>query len=254
VKQRGAVLAIDEGTTGVTCLVIGHDGRVLSRGYREIAQHYPRPGWVEHDADEIFASTLEAAREALDRGGVAVEAVGITNQRETVVLWDRETGRPVHRAIVWQDRRTAARCAELAPHAERVRERTGLVIDPYFSGTKIEWLLREGGIGNRQPGALAVGTIDSWLIWRLTNGAVHATDHTNASRTMLYDIDRRGWSDEMCELLHVPRELLPEVRAISASTCRSAASRAINRRRSLARVAGRPAAPKTPMAPAPFSC
>jgi len=204
-----AVLAIDEGTTGVTCLVIGADGRVLARAYREIAQHYPRPGWVEHDADEIFARTTEAARDALDSAGVPVAALGITNQRETIVLWDRDTGRPLHRAIVWQDRRTAPRCAQLADEAERVRRLTGLVMDPYFSGTKLEWLLQHV---DARGARLAAGTIDAWLIWRLTDGRVHATDHTNASRTMLYDIDARRWSPELCEMLHVPPEMLPEVR------------------------------------------
>jgi glycerol kinase len=216
VKRPDAVLAIDEGTTGVTCLVVGADGSILSRAYREITQHYPAPGLVEHDAEEIFARTVDAAREALSASDANVHALGITNQRETIVVWDRTSGRPVHRAIVWQDRRTAPRCAELAPEATRVRERTGLVMDPYFSATKLEWLLREGGLPAR-PGALAAGTIDSWLIWRLTDGQLHATDHSNASRTMLYDIDRHAWSDELCELFHVPGAMLPEVRASSGS-------------------------------------
>ena len=208
-SSRPAVLAIDEGTTGVTCLVVGEDSRVLGRAYREITQHFPQPGWVEHDAEEIFAKTVAAAREAMDAAAADVLAIGITNQRETIVLWDRRTGAPVHRAIVWQDRRTAKRCAELAPHAGRIRELTGLVTDPYFSGTKLEWLLQHVA-GN--PDQLLAGTIDAWLIWRLTDGQVHATDHTNASRTMLYDLGRMGWSDELCDLLHVPRALLPQVR------------------------------------------
>ena len=215
-KRPDAVLAIDEGTTGVTCLVVGADGHILSRAYREITQHYPSPGLVEHDAEEIFGRTVEAAREALNGSDATVRALGITNQRETIVVWDRASGRPVYRAIVWQDRRTAPRCAELAAEAGRVRERTGLVMDPYFSATKLEWLLRHGGIAAR-PDALAAGTIDSWLIWRLTDGAVHATDHSNASRTMLYDIDAHAWSDELCALFHVPREMLPEVRPSSGS-------------------------------------
>jgi glycerol kinase len=213
--MQDAILAIDEGTTGVTCLVIGADGRILSRAYREITQHYPAPGLVEHDAEEIFSRTVDAAREALDGCDANVRALGITNQRETIVLWNRATGKPVHRAIVWQDRRTAPRCAELASQAPHVRERTGLVMDPYFSATKLEWLLKDGGhAGDRN---LAAGTIDTWLIWRLTDGKVHATDHTNASRTMLYDIDQHAWSDELCRLFHVPRELLPDVRASSGS-------------------------------------
>jgi len=214
VKPGRAVLAIDEGTTGVTCLVVSQDGRVLARAYREITQHFPQPGWVEHDAEEILAHTVAAAREALEAAGTPVEALGITNQRETVVVWDRKTGKPLHRAIVWQDRRTAARCAELRGAADMIRARTGLVTDPYFSATKLEWLL-QGPLAKTPRDSLAVGTIDSWLIWSLTEGAVHATDHSNASRTMLYDIDRRGWSDELCALFHVPRAALPAVRASS---------------------------------------
>jgi glycerol kinase len=213
VKRQSAVLAIDEGTTGVTCLVVGSDGGVLSRAYREITQHFPKPGWVEHDAEEIFDRTIAAAREAMQGTTASVEAIGITNQRETIVVWDRKTGRPVHRAIVWQDRRTADRCAKLAPKAARIRKLTGLVTDPYFSATKLEWLLREQG--TRRDAGLAFGTIDTWLVWRLTNGAVHATDHTNASRTMLYDIDARAWSDELLELFRVPSSILPEVRESS---------------------------------------
>ncbi|MGH7663644.1 MAG: glycerol kinase GlpK [Gemmatimonadaceae bacterium] len=220
------VLAIDQGTTGSTCLVIGEDGAIAGRGYREIAQHYPRPGWVEHDADEILARTLEAAREAIARAAVTPDAIGITNQRETVVLWDRRTGKPVHRAIVWQDRRTAARCRELAGRAPDITVRTGLIVDPYFSATKLEWLLREGegeggGGGQRglaaraERGDLAAGTIDSWLIWQLTGGATHATEPTNAARTMLFDIDAMQWSEELCTLFSVPRVLLPEVRKSS---------------------------------------
>jgi glycerol kinase len=209
-----AVLAIDEGTTGVTCLVVGADGTVQSRGYREITQHFPAPGLVEHDAEEIFARTCEAARDALAGASSKVRAVGITNQRETVVLWDRSTGKPVHRAIVWQDRRTAKRCAALAPKAKWIRQRTGLVTDPYFSATKLEWLLKNRGL-RKSSAPLAAGTIDSWLIWRLTSGQVHATDHTNAARTMLYHIDERDWDPALCKLFGVPRALLPEVRASS---------------------------------------
>lgn len=206
------ILAIDQGTTGSTCLVVARDGRVLGRGYREITQHFPAPGWVEHDPHEILERTCAAAREAISQAGVVPVAAGITNQRETIVLWERATGRAVHNAIVWQDRRTAARCAELAPHAEMIADRTGLVTDPYFSASKLEWLLARPGIRERAlRGELAAGTIDSWLIWHLTGGAVHATDHTNASRTMLYDVDQRAWSDELCALFSVPRSLLPTV-------------------------------------------
>ncbi len=208
------ILAIDQGTTGSTCLVVAKDGRVLGRGYREITQHYPAPGWVEHDAHEILERTFDAAREAIAQAGVVPIAIGITNQRETVVLWDRRSGKAVHRAIVWQDRRTAERCAALAPHQDMIAARTGLVTDPYFSATKVEWLLARPGMRERAlRGELAMGTIDSWLIWHLTGGAVHATDHTNASRTMLYDLDSRDWNDELCNLFGVPRSMLPRVQA-----------------------------------------
>jgi glycerol kinase len=211
-----SILAIDQGTTGSTCLLVADDGRILGRGYREIPQHYPRPGWVEHDPRDLLNRTIEAAREAIQRARVMPDAIGITNQRETVVLWDRKTGEPIGRAIVWQDRRTAERCLELAPEAERIAQRTGLVTDPYFSGTKLEWMLREESVRRRAArGELAAGTVDTWLIWSLTRGAVHATDPTNASRTMLYDINARTWSEELCELLHVPQALLPGVRPSS---------------------------------------
>ena len=221
-----SVLAIDQGTTGTTCLVIARDGRVVGRAYREITQHYPQPGWVEHDAHEILEHTLAAAREAIaaaaQAGAEAPRCVGSTNQRETIVLWERATGRAVHRAIVWQDRRTAERCRALAPHAARIGELTGLVTDPYFSATKLEWLLAQGDHRARaEAGALCAGTIDSWLIWHLTGGAVHVTDHTNASRTMLYDIHQRSWSDELCALFGVPRPLLPQVVPSSGEVGRS---------------------------------
>jgi glycerol kinase len=207
------ILAIDQGTTGTTCLVVDEELRVRGRGYRELRQYFPRPGWVEHDPEEIWASALGAAEEALAAARVRpkdVRALGIANQRETVVLWDRASGRPVHRAIVWQDRRTAERCRELP--ADLIRARTGLVPDPYFSGTKLEWLLREA-----VPAAdgLACGTVDSWLVWRLTGGHVHVTDASNASRTLLADLDTLDWDDELLTLFGVPRGLLPDVRASS---------------------------------------
>ena len=210
------VLAIDQGTTGTTCLVIGQNGRILGRAYREITQHYPAPGWVEHDAHEILDRTVAAAREAISEAGVEPIAIGITNQRETIVVWERATGRAVHRAIVWQDRRTADRCLALAPQATMIAERTGLVTDPYFSATKLEWLLAQPGIRERaQRGELAAGTIDSWLVWHLTGGASHVTDHTNASRTMLYDLDTHAWSPELCALFSVPADMLPRIVASS---------------------------------------
>jgi glycerol kinase len=210
-----SVLAIDQGTTGSTCLVVTADGRIAGRGYREITQHFPEPGWVEHDAEEIFARTRDAAREAIAQSGIVPDAIGITNQRETIVVWDRSTGVPLGRAIVWQDRRTAARCAALAPQREAIAKATGLVTDPYFSATKLEWILRHRVSQGTSLSSLAAGTIDAWLIWKLTNGAVHATDPTNASRTMLYDIDAHAWSEQLLTLFGVPREMLPEVRPSS---------------------------------------
>jgi glycerol kinase len=217
-----AVLAIDQGTTGSTSLVIDERGHVRARAYSEFTQHYPQPGWVEHDPEEIWRVTARVAGEALVSGrreGLDVVGIGITNQRETVVVWDRATGVPVHRAIVWQDRRTAARCRELKQQGreEWVRARTGLLLDPYFSGTKLEWLLANvpGVRARAEAGELAAGTIDTWLIWKLTNGEVHATEPTNASRTLLYDIDDLAWSDELCALFGVPQALLPDVRSSS---------------------------------------
>ena len=203
------ILAIDQGTTGTTCLVVDDELQVRGRGYAEVRQHYPQPGWVEHDPEEIWRSVLDAAEQALASSGAAPTVVGITNQRETTVLWDRATGAPVHNAIVWQDRRTADRCAELP--ADLIRERTGLVPDPYFSATKLEWLLR------RHPTqGHAFGTVDSWLLWKLTDGRVHATDETNASRTLLCSLATLDWDDELLELFAVPRELLPEIRPSGA--------------------------------------
>ncbi len=203
------ILAIDQGTTGTTCLVFDDEGRVCGRAYSEFEQFFPRPGWVEHDANEIWEVTRRVAAGALADAGVEgaeLDAIGIANQRETVVAWDPRTGEPVHRALVWQDRRTAERCDELraAGHEPLVRERTGLTIDPYFSGTKIEWLLR-----NAEGAERAVfGTVDSWLLFKLTGR--HVTDYTNASRTMLFDIRKLGWDGELCELLGVDPARLPE--------------------------------------------
>ena len=209
------VVSIDAGTTGVRAFAVGRDGTPLLSAYREFPQYFPRPGWVEHDPEEIWRAvegTLTEVAEALYQ---PVVAIGITDQRETVVAWDARTGDPLHRAIVWQDRRTAEVCDDLAAegHLDLVRARTGLVLDPYFSGTKMAWLLGPGGVDGGPH--LRFGTIDSWLIHRLTGGRVHATDTTNASRTMLFDIDTLSWSDELCELLGVPLESLPEVRPSS---------------------------------------
>jgi glycerol kinase len=215
------VVAIDQGTTGTTVLVLDQRGRVAGRAYSEFTQHYPKPGWVEHDAQEIWTVTHRVLKQACRKAGVRtreLSAIGITNQRETTVVWDRRTGRPIGRAIVWQDRRTAERCAQLRPRAaELVRRKTGLVLDPYFSGTKIAWMLENvrGAADRAARGELCFGTIDSWLVWKLTGGAAHVTDPTNASRTLLYDINARAWDDELCGIIGVPKSLLPEVRPSS---------------------------------------
>jgi glycerol kinase len=195
------ILAIDQGTTGTTCLVVDEELNVMRRGYAELPQHFPRPGWVEHDAEEIWQSVLTAA----DTAGLDdVDTVAITNQRETTILWNRETGVPVAPAIVWQDRRTAERCREL--DVSLIRERTGLVPDPYFSATKLEWLLTE-----HDGDGLAFGTVDSWLVWKLTGGREHATDVTNASRTMLVALETLDWDDELLGLFGLDRALLPRI-------------------------------------------
>jgi glycerol kinase len=219
-----AVLAIDQGTTGSTCLVLDEACRILGRAYSEFTQHYPKPGWVEHDPEEIWATTLRVAQAAVDQARInepslRLETIGITNQRETVVVWDRKTGEPVHHAIVWQDRRTAARCRQLKEDGreEWIRKRTGLVLDPYFSASKVEWLLENvSGLRSRaEAGELALGTIDTWLLWKLTGGTRHVTDPTNASRTMLYNIDTLDWDDELLKLFGIPRSMLPMVRPSS---------------------------------------
>jgi len=195
------ILAIDQGTTGTTCLVVDEELNVMRRGYAELPQHFPRPGWVEHDAEEIWQSVLTAA----DAAGLDdVDTVAITNQRETTILWNRETGVPVAPAIVWQDRRTAERCREL--DVSLIRERTGLVPDPYFSATKLEWLLTE-----HEGDGLAFGTVDSWLVWKLTGGREHATDVTNASRTMLVALGTLDWDDHLLALFGIDRALLPRI-------------------------------------------
>ncbi len=213
------ILAIDQGTTSTRSLVFDRNARRVAAAQTEFAQHYPAPGRVEHDAEDIWRDTLATAREAISKSGVAardIAAIGITNQRETAVIWERATGRPIHRAIVWQDRRTADLCQQLkADGAEaEVRARTGLLIDPYFSATKIGWMLDNipGARARAEAGELAFGTIDSFLLWRLTGGKVHATDVTNASRTSLWNIRENCWDAEMCRLFDVPRALLPAVR------------------------------------------
>jgi glycerol kinase len=213
------VLALDQGTTSSRAMLFDRQLTVRGVGQEELTQHFPSEGWVEHEPEDIWGTTISSARVALRKAGVAakqVSGIGITNQRETVVVWDRRTGRPIHRAIVWQDRRTAADCARLKADGMEpmVRERTGLVLDPYFSATKIGWLLDhvEGARQAAEAGHLAFGTVDSYLVWQLTGGRVHATDATNAARTLLYDIRQGAWDEDLLRLFRVPRAMLPEVR------------------------------------------
>lgn len=224
------ILAIDQGTTGSRAVVYDRRGRKVTSAYEEFPQYFPASGWVEHDAEEIWKSVNNSIQKVLRKvpsGSIA--AVGITNQRETVVVWDRETGRPVHRAIVWQCRRTARRCEELAADkrtAAYIRRRTGLPVDAYFSATKLEWLLEHvpGAARRAARGGLLFGTMDTWLLWKLTGGGTHATDHTNASRTMLFDIDKLKWDPRLLKIFGVPRAMLPEVLPSSGEFGRTAAS------------------------------
>jgi glycerol kinase len=222
------ILAIDQGTTGSTCLVFDHEAELIGRAYREFEQHFPRPGWVEHDASELWEVTQAVAGEALDDAGIEVgelEAVGITNQRETVCVWDPDSGEPLNRAIVWQDRRTAARCAELreAGHEDLIRQRTGLVLDPYFSATKMEWLLENvDGLRDRaEAGRAMFGTVDAWLVYKLCGESV--TDPSNAARTMLCDISRGEWDGELLELFRIPEASLPRLGPSSGEIATTAA-------------------------------
>ncbi len=225
------LLALDQGTSSSRSIVFDADGRIVAMAQRELPQIFPQPGWVEHDPQVIWDDQLATAREALQRAGLAardIAAIGITNQRETAVVWDRATGRPIHHAIVWQDRRGEPLCAQLreAGHAPLVRERTGLVVDAYFSATKVRWLLDHvpGARARAERGELAFGTVDSWLLWQLTGGALHATDVSNASRTMLWDIHRQRWDPDLLELLQVPAALLPQVLPSSADYGRTVAA------------------------------
>jgi glycerol kinase len=216
------ILSLDQGTTSSRAIVFDHAGAIVSVAQKEFPQIFPKPGWVEHDPQEIWATQMAVAIEALGRGHVRprdVAAIGITNQRETTVVWDRDTGAPVHNAIVWQDRRTADTCERLkaAGYETLVRERTGLVVDAYFSGTKIAWILDNvpGARARAEAGRLAFGTIDSWLVWKLTSGKVHVTDTSNASRTMLFNIHGRQWDEDLLRVLRVPASMLPDVRPSS---------------------------------------
>jgi len=226
-SARGSrILAIDQGTTGTTAMVLDETGRVVSRGYAELPQHFPKPGWVEHDGEEIWETTLRAVADALALAGIGdvaganhgvrLDAIGMTNQRETTLVWERATSKPIAPAIVWQDRRTAPRCESLkrAGHERAIARRTGLRLDPYFSATKLEWLLDHTprARARGRAGELAFGTVDSWLIWKLTGGRVHATDPTNASRTLLLDLTKLAWDEDCLDLFRVPAAVLPEVR------------------------------------------
>lgn len=220
----GFVLAIDQGTTSTRSVVFDGLFHVRGVGQLEFQQHFPRSGWVEHDPEDLWRTTVETMRYALGAAGLGASdlaAIGMTNQRETALVWDRRTGKPIHKAIVWQDRRTAATCERLIEegNAELVAERTGLLIDPYFSATKVAWLLEnvEGAREAAEAGHLAFGTVDSWLLWRLTDGGVHATDATNASRTLLFDIRRHDWDEDMLALFGIPRSMLPEVKDSAAA-------------------------------------
>ena len=224
------VIAIDQGTTSSRAIVFDAKMRVKASAQQEFTQHFPASGWVEHDPEEIWTTVRSTLQGALDKAAITasdVAAIGITNQRETTVVWDRTTGRPIHNAIVWQDRRTAASCAVLkaAGHEPMVTEKTGLLLDPYFSGTKLAWLLENvaGSRGRAERGELLFGTIDSFLIWRLTGGRLHATDATNAARTLLFNIRQNCWDEEILSLLNIPKAMLPEVRDCAADfgTCTS---------------------------------
>ncbi len=215
-SNTACILSIDQGTTGTTALLVDVQGNIIAQGYQEFTQYYPQPGWVEHDPDEIWNATLQAI-DALfaEENALNIVAIGITNQRETTLVWDRHTGKPIHPAIVWQCRRTADRCALLEKEgaAEEITAKTGLVIDAYFSGTKIAWILDHvsGARERAERGELAFGTIDTWLLWKLTDGAVHKTDYTNASRTLLFNINTLSWDETLLEILNVPKAILPEV-------------------------------------------
>ncbi len=212
------ILSIDQGTTGTTVLLVDSSGNIVSQGYKEFTQHYPQPGWVEHNPNEIWEATRDAIKESLDKTDtdISIAGIGITNQRETTVIWERKTGKPIYPAIVWQCRRTAEICHELRTDvgvAEDIRAKTGLVIDPYFSATKIAWILDNvnGARTKAEKGELAFGTIDTWLLWKLTDGTEHKTDYTNASRTLLFDIDTLKWDESLLHTFNVPMSILPEV-------------------------------------------
>src|SRR5690554_3416813 len=216
------ILSFDQGTTSSRAILFDKKGKVISMAQKEFKQYYPKSGWVEHDANEIWSSQLAVATEAVAQAGLKasdIAGIGITNQRETTIVWDRKTGKPIHRAIVWQDRRTAAYCDQLrkAGHSATVRRKTGLLIDAYFSASKIAWILDnvKGAREKAERGELAFGTVDSWLVWKMTGGAQHITDVTNASRTMLYNINKMEWDDGLLKLFAIPKSLMPTVKSSS---------------------------------------
>ena len=233
-NQSKYILALDQGTTSSRSIIFDHEGEIVCQAQQEFTQHYPKPGWVEHDAMEIWSSQIATLEQALAKKSLSarhIAAIGITNQRETTVLWDRHTGEPIYRAIVWQDRRTADDCAKLkeSGHEAIVSAKTGLRLDPYFAGTKLRWLLEnvEGARERAEAGDLCFGTIDCWLLWKLTDGAVHATDTSNASRTLLYNLETDDWDDELLELFGIPRAVLPEIRGSSEVYAEVAAGRSL---------------------------
>lgn len=221
-KEKRYILALDQGTTSSRAIIFDHDGKIVTVAQREFKQYFPKPGWVEHNANEIWGSVLAVMAEAFGSADIdpnEIAGIGITNQRETAVVWDKETGRPVYNAIVWQSRQTADICEELkaAGHSDMVRDKTGLLIDAYFSGTKVKWILDnvEGAREKAENGELLFGTIDTWLIWKLSGGKAHVTDYSNASRTLMYNIYEQKWDDELLDILTVPKSMLPEVKPSS---------------------------------------
>nr|MCR5082065.1 glycerol kinase [Parasporobacterium sp.] len=210
------VMSLDAGTTSERAIIFDHDGTIVSVAQKEITQYYPQAGWVEHDPLELWSVQLSVAVEAMSRAGIAadeIDAIGITNQRETTIVWDKATGKPVYNAIVWQCRRTAEHCKRIADKAETIRKKTGLVLDPYFSATKLAWILDnvEGARERAERGELLFGTVETWLIWKLTKGRRHVTDYSNASRTMLFNIHTLMWDEDICRLLNIPMNMLPDV-------------------------------------------
>ena len=253
------ILAIDQGTTSTRAILFDQGFGMVASAQEEFTQHYPASGWVEHDCSDLWSTTAATCRAAMEKAGVRaadIAAIGITNQRETTLVWDRKTGKPIHNAIVWQDRRTSDMCKRLAADGfeDTVTDRTGLLLDPYFSGTKLAWLLDnvDGARARAEAGELVFGTVDSWLVWNLTGGQAHVTDATNAARTMLYDIRKGRWSQTMCDRLRIPMSMLPEVRDCASHLARpgptcsarrspSLASRATSRRRPWGRRVSSPA-------------